>query len=265
MLTISQLAAYTGVTVRAVRHYHQIGLLPEPERDRSGYRTYGAHAVVALVRIRTLAEAGVPLSEVADLLDADEQTFAAAIRRIDTRLRAEMARLRRSRAQVARLAAGDAMVLPPEVTAYLDALRALGIAEPVVQGERDGWIVVAARWPDKVAEWIPEKIASLEDPRIVRLYRVLSELFEAAPDDEDESLMREAADLMADLSEEAVAAGGMLPEPGEDDTPFDLLELLARESDPRAERMMELMQERGWATWTRLERVPVRPGRTGET
>ncbi len=263
MLTISQLAAYTGVTVRAVRHYHQVGLLPEPERDRSGYRTYGARAVVALVRIRTLAEAGVPLAEVADLLEADEETFAAAIRRVDARLREEMARLRRSRAQVARLAAGDAMVLPPEVTSYLDALRALGVSEAVVQGERDGWIVIAARWPDKVAEWIPEKIASLQDPRIVRLYRVLSELFDG--DDPQEALMREAADLMAELSEEAVAAGGTLTQPGEDDTPFDLLELLARESDPRAERMMELMRERGWATWTRLERVPVRPGRTGET
>lgn len=29
MLTIGQLAAYAGVTVRAVRHYHNIGLLPE--------------------------------------------------------------------------------------------------------------------------------------------------------------------------------------------------------------------------------------------
>jgi DNA-binding transcriptional MerR regulator len=37
MLTISQLAAYSGVTVRAVRHYHAKGLLPEPERDDSGY------------------------------------------------------------------------------------------------------------------------------------------------------------------------------------------------------------------------------------
>ena len=45
MLTISQLAAYAGVTVRAVRHYHQIGLLPEPARDNSGYRTYNAAAV----------------------------------------------------------------------------------------------------------------------------------------------------------------------------------------------------------------------------
>jgi MerR family regulatory protein len=65
MLTIGQLAAYAGVTVRTVRHYHQIGLLPEPERDASGYRRYGARAVVSLIKIRTLANAGV-----FDLLDA---------------------------------------------------------------------------------------------------------------------------------------------------------------------------------------------------
>ena len=51
MLTISQLAAYAGVTVRAVRHYHQVGLLPEPDRDASGYRSYDAAAVIALIRI----------------------------------------------------------------------------------------------------------------------------------------------------------------------------------------------------------------------
>ena len=55
MLTIGQLASYAGVTIRAVRHYHHIGLLPEPERDASGYRTYDAAAVVRLIRIRTLA------------------------------------------------------------------------------------------------------------------------------------------------------------------------------------------------------------------
>src|SRR5207253_1241602 len=46
MLTIGELASYAGVTVRAVRHYHAKGLLPEPERDHSGYRRYGAAAVV---------------------------------------------------------------------------------------------------------------------------------------------------------------------------------------------------------------------------
>ncbi len=52
LLTISQLAKYVGVTVRAVRHYHALGLLPEPSRDDSGYRRYGADAVIALTRIK---------------------------------------------------------------------------------------------------------------------------------------------------------------------------------------------------------------------
>ena len=90
MLTISQLASYSGVTVRAVRHYHAKGLLPEPERDCSGYRRYDAGAVVELIRIRTLAEAGVPLSRVRELLMADEEEFAAAIEEIDLRLRVEI-------------------------------------------------------------------------------------------------------------------------------------------------------------------------------
>ena len=79
MLTISQLAAYAGVTVRAVRHYHQIGLMPEPTRDGSGYRTYGAGDVVRLIRIRTLAEAGVPLARVQELLDATPEEFGEAV------------------------------------------------------------------------------------------------------------------------------------------------------------------------------------------
>ena len=70
MLTIGQLADYVGVTVRAIRHYHQRGLLPEPERDASGYRRYGADAVVDLIRIKTLAAAGVPLARINTLLSA---------------------------------------------------------------------------------------------------------------------------------------------------------------------------------------------------
>ena len=57
-----KLARYVGVSVSTVRHYHQLGLLPEPERDGSGYRRYGADDVIALKRICTLARAGVPLA-----------------------------------------------------------------------------------------------------------------------------------------------------------------------------------------------------------
>src|SRR6476661_3473185 len=104
MLTISQLASYAGVTVRTVRHYHAKGLLAEPERDRSGYRRYDAAAVVELIRIRTLAEAGVPLSRVKELLAADTEEFAAAVTDIDRRLRAEIRERQQHRGRIAQLA-----------------------------------------------------------------------------------------------------------------------------------------------------------------
>jgi DNA-binding transcriptional MerR regulator len=260
MLTIGQLAAYAGVTVRAVRHYHHIGLLPEPERDASGYRRYGATAVVSLIKIRTLASAGVPLSEIGRVLEADAPSLAEAVEKIDSHLRDEIERLETSRKQIAQLAAGDSLVLPPEVVCYLDRLRQLGTSERIVEGERDGWILVAARWPDRIREWIPGKLAELEDPRMIRLYRLLSELSENDGGDDDPRL-EEVADILAGLLEQAYAAGETYPGAGErDDLPFDLLDAFAVESDPRMERLMDLMRERGWAGWIRLERLAKPPG-----
>ena len=126
MLTIGQLASYSGVTVRAVRHCHAKGLLPEPERDASGYRRYDAAAVVELIRIRTLAEAGVPLSRVKELMAADADELAAAVADIDRRLRSEIRMKQRHREQIARLAAGDSLALPQVIIDYLDRLRSYG-------------------------------------------------------------------------------------------------------------------------------------------
>jgi DNA-binding transcriptional MerR regulator len=259
MLTISQLAAYAGVTTRAVRHYHQIGLLPEPERDASGYRRYGATAVVSLIKIRTLANAGVPLSQIRELLEADASAFAEAVQRIDDHLHDEIERLEHSRKQIAQLAAGDSLVLAPEVVSYLDRLRQIGVAEPIVAGERDGWILIAARWPDRIRDVMPWKLAQLDDPQVVRLYRLLSEIAESDP--ADDSLLEEVADIMAAMNEQASTAGeAAFDAAAPDDLPFDLLDALAVESDPRARRMLELMRERGWARWTRLERVEKQSG-----
>jgi DNA-binding transcriptional MerR regulator len=259
MLTIGQLAAYAGVTVRAVRHYHQVGLLPEPERDASGYRRYGATAVVSLIKIRTLANAGVPLSQIRQMLEADAPAFAEAVQKIDSHLRDEIERLETSRQQIGQLAAGDSLALPPEVTPYLDRLRQLGASERVVEGERDGWILVAARWPDRIREWMPGKLAELEDPRMIRLYQLLSELSESDTGDHDPRL-EEVADVLADLLEQAYSAGETHPiEGAQDDLPFDLMDALAVESDPRMEQLLDLMHQRGWAGWTRLERLTEPP------
>jgi DNA-binding transcriptional MerR regulator len=259
MLTIGQLAASAGVTVRAVRHYHQIGLLPEPDRDASGYRRYGATAVVSLIKIRTLANAGVPLSHIGQMLEADAPAFAEAVQRIDCHLRDEIERLETSRKQIAQLAAGYSLALPPEVISYLDRLRQIGASERILEGERDGWILVAARWPDRIAEVIAAKHVQLDDPQLVRLYRVLSELIES--DATDDSLLEEAADILAALFEQAYAAGELnLDDIEKDDLGVDLLDSLALESEPRIQRMFDLLRERGWTGWTRVERLAEPPG-----
>ncbi len=259
MLTIGQLAAYAGVTTRAVRHYHQIGLLPEPERDASGYRRYGATAVVSLIKIRILASAGVPLPQIGPMLEAGPSAFAEAVQRIDSHVRDEIERLETGRKQLAQLAAGDSLALPPEVTCYLGRLREIGVSERMVAAERDGWILLAARWPDRVREWMPAKHAQLDDPQVVRMYRVLSEILDS--DAGDDSRLKEAADIMAGLLEQADTAGEL--DPGNlarDDLAFDLLDALVVESDPRSERMLDLMRERGWTGWNRPERLPGPPG-----
>ncbi len=251
MLTISQLAAYAGVTVRAVRHYHHIGLLPEPERNESGYRTYDASAVVRLIRIHTLASAGVPLSRVQDLLDADPEAFADGIEQIDQDLRAEIRRLQASRRRLAALASGRDPALPPSVIGYLDRLRALGIDERYIELESNAWIMIAAQLPDQIDEVIAGKHAELDDPMVVRLYQLLSDGLDWSADD---PRVVEVADCLEHLLARAVDAGddGDL---GLDDQFIDLLDASAVEASPAARQLRSILEERGWNGWIRTERM----------
>jgi DNA-binding transcriptional MerR regulator len=75
MLRIGEVAELAGVSTRTIRHYHQIGLLPEPARSANGYRGYELRDVVVLLRVRRLAELGLRLDEIAGVLadDADRE------------------------------------------------------------------------------------------------------------------------------------------------------------------------------------------------
>src|SRR5512135_2242527 len=100
-ITIGQLAKYAGVTIKAVRHYHHRGLLEEPPRDSSGYRRYGARHAIDLVKIKMLADAGVPLARVKELLAANPDQFAAGIAEIERKLQERLDELTRIREGIA--------------------------------------------------------------------------------------------------------------------------------------------------------------------
>ena len=76
-LTIKQLTQTVGgeVTPRMVRHYHQVGLMPQPKRSRGNYRLYDDDDVQRLRRIVALKQQGFQLSHIQQLLDTNGDTL----------------------------------------------------------------------------------------------------------------------------------------------------------------------------------------------
>jgi DNA-binding transcriptional MerR regulator len=72
---------------------------------------------------QTLAEAGVPLARIKELLAADPDRFAAAITEIDHTLQQRAEQLQRTRERIAQLRGGDRLFVSAEVADYLDRLR----------------------------------------------------------------------------------------------------------------------------------------------
>ena len=243
MLTIGQLADYVGVTTRAVRHYHQRGLLPEPERDASGYRRYGAQAVVDLIRIKTLADAGVPLARIQALLGAEPEQFAQGIAQIDQALRRRIRDLEQQRRRIAELAAGDRLFLPDEVVGLLDELRRIGVSQRAADLERDGWILLAARSPGQAAGLASDKRSALADPEFRRLYLACDQAFDWDPAD---PRLEEVADEMV-----AYAARHRPDRPDgatlDDPVAMDLLSSQPGGTSPAWERLLQLTSERSRA------------------
>lgn len=63
----SEVAKAADVSVRTLRHYHDLGLLPEPPRSENGYRDYSALDVARVLRIKRLASLGLSLADIAEL------------------------------------------------------------------------------------------------------------------------------------------------------------------------------------------------------
>jgi DNA-binding transcriptional MerR regulator len=246
MLTIGQLADYVGVTVRAVRHYHQRGLLAEPDRDASGYRRYDSGAVIQLIRIKALADAGVPLARIRELLAAGPAEFADAVAEIDKAMAARIRALQAQRHRIAQLAAGDRLFVPAEIADLFDRIRGLGISPQQMRIERDAWILLAARFPGQAREWARHKLAALADPEFQDIYRVYYEIADWDPAD---PRLDEVADAIVDFAERHRADLEKQPAGPPPEDPVAMALVLSRTAamPPSWERLDQLCHERARA------------------
>ena len=185
---------------------------------------------------------------------ADEAEFGAAVDQIDRRLTAEIRECQRHREQIAQLAAGDSLALPPEAVAYLDRLRGLDLPQRAIELERDAWILVAAQLPEQMPTLMTLKVAQIDTPATTAIYL---DLVQAADWKADDPRLPAFADRLVSLIEEAAkgwkdydAASNFAL----DDDLVELLDSVFLNNVPIARRLLTLLDERGWTGWTRLER-----------
>jgi len=118
--TIQEVARATGLTSRTLRHYDAIGLLASSGTTGGGMRTYDDAALLRLQQVLALRELGVPLSQIAEVLDdaADADGAAAGpaavLRRLANDLETTIRRTERQvaavRRTVARMERGEDLV-----------------------------------------------------------------------------------------------------------------------------------------------------------
>ncbi|MFJ4696417.1 MerR family transcriptional regulator [Streptomyces sp. NPDC088766] len=117
-----QLAELAGTTTKTVRHYHEIGLLDEPERASNGYKRYGAGHLVRLLRIRRLTDLGVSLADVPSVESGDEKA-RQILRDLDAELAADIERRQRMRRELAAVMDNRAALdMPPDFQTLADDL-----------------------------------------------------------------------------------------------------------------------------------------------
>ena len=81
MKTVKEVSELSGVTVRTLHHYDEIGLLRPSERTEAGYRLYSRAELDRLQEILGWRELGFPLAEIRALVDRPEYDRAQALRR----------------------------------------------------------------------------------------------------------------------------------------------------------------------------------------
>ncbi|MET9817527.1 MerR family transcriptional regulator [Streptomyces sp. NPDC006355] len=216
-MRIGELAGVVGVTTRAVRHYHHLGLLAEPERRANGYREYTLRHAVVLARIRRLTELGLGLAEVRDVLADDAgKDLVEVLTELDEDLARQEEAIRERRGRLRALLEAEGG-LPAEgpVSPELAALFA-GTAHltdsPMAVKDREIIAFLETSMPDEARERMVASIGeALGSPvgvaRAGVAYALLDALADAAPDD---PRVEEAARALADC-----IPPGLFPEVGD--------------------------------------------------
>jgi len=167
---VGELAAATGLTVRALHHFDDIGVLRPTDRSTTGHRLYSIDDVRRLYRILALRQLGMPLSEVAASLDGQVEDLELAVREqlVQVEHQIELQRQLRRRLVALRAAmrvsSGSSI---DELIAVMEAMMQAGYFTPdqlarLEERHREAGQAGFARWQRRWAELATEVTAHIE-------------------------------------------------------------------------------------------------------
>lgn len=133
--TVSEVAAMARISVRALHHYHEIGLLDPACVGANGYRYYGREELLRLQQILINRALGIPLGDIAAILDAPDHDRLVALRAQRERIAEQAARSAEMLRTIDRTIAdleGD--------RAMKDADLYAGIVDPAKHAEYEAWL-----------------------------------------------------------------------------------------------------------------------------
>ncbi|PXX71206.1 DNA-binding transcriptional MerR regulator [Nocardia tenerifensis] len=196
------MAELAGTSLRAVRHYHEVGLLAEPERKGNGYKSYGVGHLVRLLRIRRLIELGFSLAQIGEMA-AGEVRPTQALRELDAELAAKIQRLQRVRDELALL------MRRPTPTDLPAELAAAAAGADIPEADR-AFLVVLTRvlGPTTLHAYADAMAAYYASPAAAE--------FERLPEDADERTRDELAERLVPAFRTLLARYPQLQAPAPD-------------------------------------------------
>ena len=144
LLTIGDFSRMTHLSIKALRHYHDVGVLEPAAIDSfTGYRSYDASQVPAAQVIRRLRDLGMPLDGIRAVLQApDIETRNAEITAHLARMERQLTQVQASVASLRALLSGPAGHQPVELRA-IPAVTALAVMEMVAVPDFEPWLAGA--------------------------------------------------------------------------------------------------------------------------
>ncbi len=130
---VGELARATGLTVRALHHYDEVGLLVPSERTDAGHRLYAEQDLERLYRILAVRRLGLRLDEIAALLDDDGVSLLETVRRHVEQVERELEQQQQLRRRLRQLLDALERSIEPTADQFLETLEAMTVVEAKVK------------------------------------------------------------------------------------------------------------------------------------